>query len=89
MDAPRTDWSRMNRDRDFAVLSVCLDGHSPVPTYAELADQLGMTGGSVKVAVHRLRERFRELLRAAVAETVHDPADVDAELRHLVTALRA
>jgi len=54
----------------------------------ETAARLGMTAGAVKVAVHRLRQRFRELLRAEIAETVSDPSDVDVEMRHLVAALR-
>ncbi len=47
-----------------------------------------MTEGAVKVAVHRLRQRYRELLRAEIEETVSDPSDVDVEMRHLVAALR-
>jgi RNA polymerase sigma-70 factor (ECF subfamily) len=42
-----------------------------------------MNEGAVKVAVHRLRQRYRELLRAEIASTVASPADVDAEMRHL------
>ena len=38
----------------------------------------------MKVAIHRLRARFRELIRAEVAATVHDPAETAAELRHLI-----
>jgi RNA polymerase sigma-70 factor (ECF subfamily) len=55
---------------------------------SETAARLGMTEGAVKVAVHRLRQRYRELLRAEIAETVTNPSDVDAEMRHLVAALR-
>ena len=47
-----------------------------------------MTEGAVKVAVHRLRRRYRELLRAEIAETVADPSDIDDEMRYLVAALR-
>jgi RNA polymerase sigma-70 factor (ECF subfamily) len=47
-----------------------------------------MTEGAVKVAVHRLRKRYRGLLRAEIAETVSDPSDIDDEMRHLVAALR-
>ena len=43
--------------------------------------------GAVKVAVHRLRQRYRELLRASVADTVADPLEVDGELQHLMTVL--
>jgi RNA polymerase sigma-70 factor (ECF subfamily) len=42
----------------------------------------------MELSVHRLRQRYRELLRAEIAETVTDPSDVDVEMRHLVTALR-
>jgi RNA polymerase sigma-70 factor (ECF subfamily) len=56
--------------------------------YAALAAELGMTEGAVKVAVHRLRRRHRELLRAEVADLVDDPAAVDEELDALLGALR-
>jgi RNA polymerase sigma-70 factor (ECF subfamily) len=47
-----------------------------------------MTEGAVKVAVHRLRRRYGELLRAEVAHTVTDAAEIEAEIRHLFAALR-
>ena len=46
-----------------------------------------MTEGAVKVAAHRLRERYRRLLRDEVAQTVSSADEIDAELRHLVVAL--
>lgn len=54
---------------------------------ADVAIQLGWSEGALKVAVHRLRKRFRELVRAEVAQTVPAFADVDAELRYLVEVL--
>ena len=84
----RDEWTRLGRSRDFDALSVFLGGHSPIPTHSEIADELGMTTGAVKVAVHRMRKRYRELLRDAVAETLGDERDVDEELRHLAAALR-
>ena len=54
-------------------------------SYAEVAGRLGLTPGSVKVAMHRLRHRFRELLRSEVARTVAQPEDVDGELRYLIS----
>jgi RNA polymerase sigma-70 factor (ECF subfamily) len=54
-----------------------------------IATELGLTAGAFRVAVHRLRDRYRELLRAAVAHTVASPADVDDELRHLINVIRA
>ncbi len=53
----------------------------------EVAGQLGISIGSVKVAVHRLRKRFRDLLRAEVAETVQSQGEIDDEMRCLVEAL--
>ena len=47
-----------------------------------------MTEGAVKVAVHRLRQRYGELLRAEVAQTVSTPAEVNEELRYLVSVIR-
>lgn len=88
LDRLRTEWTQAGRGGDFEVLAVHLGGQVPMPTHAETAEALDMTVGAVKVAVHRMRKRYRALLREAVAETVQDPADVDDELRHLVLALR-
>ena len=54
--------------------------------YAEAAGALGMSEGAVKVAVHRLRRRFRELFREEVAHTVSGPEEVDEEIRYLLAA---
>jgi len=52
--------------------------------YAEIATDLGLTEGAVKVTVHRLRQRYGELLRAEVARTVGSEAEIAEELRHLI-----
>jgi RNA polymerase sigma-70 factor (ECF subfamily) len=57
--------------------------------YAEVAPRLGMTAGTVKVAVHRLRRRYRQLLRDEIAQTVAGPEEVDEEIRHLFGAFRS
>ncbi len=54
-----------------------------------IAQQLGMSEGALKVAIHRLRQSYREVLRAEIAETVDSPADIEAEMRHLVAVLRS
>ena len=56
-------------------------------SYEEIARQLGVTVSAVKVSMHRLRHRFRDLVRAEVACSVADPAEVDDEFRHLVELL--
>jgi RNA polymerase sigma-70 factor (ECF subfamily) len=55
--------------------------------YAELAVKLGISEGTVKSAVHRLRQRYRQLLRDEIAQTVAAPGEVDEELRHLFAVL--
>lgn len=69
----------------FAALSPALLGEADPPTAASVAAILGCSEGAVRVALHRLRSRMRELIRDEVLQTVADPADVDAEL----AALRA
>jgi RNA polymerase sigma-70 factor (ECF subfamily) len=59
---------------------------SPMP-YAELADELGLTVGGVKSAVHRLRKQYREAIRETVRNTVHSPDEIDDEIRYLLRVL--
>ena len=56
-------------------------------SYRDLAGRLGTTEGALKVAAHRLRRRYREILRGQIAETVERPEDVDEEIRDLFAAL--
>ena len=72
----------------FEALKPELQGASE-SSYAELASRLGTTEGAIKTAAHRLRKRWRELLRAEIAGTLSDPADIDDELRGLFDALLA
>lgn len=67
----------------FATLKPWLDGGTDL-AQADAARTLGMSETAVKVAIHRLRSRFRELIRAEVAATVNDTQDAADELRHLI-----
>lgn len=67
----------------FAAFKPWLDGGAS-ESQAEVALSLGMSETAVKVAIHRLRVRFRELIRAEVSATVHDPVEVGDEIRHLI-----
>lgn len=67
----------------FATLKPWLDGGATA-SQADAAHLLGMSETAVKVAIHRLRGRLRELIRAEIAATVNDPAEIGDELRHLV-----
>lgn len=71
----------------FEALKASLAGSREAQPYAELAARLGLSEGAVKVAVHRLRQRYREVIRAEIAETVAGEAEVEAELKHVVAAL--
>jgi RNA polymerase sigma-70 factor (ECF subfamily) len=61
-------------------------GSAAIP-YGEAAKQLGVDEGALRVAVHRLRKRYRELLRDEIAQTLAEPGQVDEELRSLLAAL--
>ena len=71
------------RSRRLAAFLTDADG----APYREVAEELGMTESAVKVAVHRLRQRYGALLREEVARTVEDPGRVDDELRYLFSVL--
>ena len=73
----------------FEALKVFIWGDQATLSYAELAPNLGLTEGAVKVAAHRLRGRYREFLREEIAKTVATPGEVDEELQHLIAVLTA
>jgi RNA polymerase sigma-70 factor (ECF subfamily) len=68
----------------FHHLRPHLQGDRSGRPYAEVATELGLSEGAVKVAIHRLRKRYGELLRSEVARTVDASEDVDTELHHLI-----
>lgn len=72
----------------FTVLKPWLNGGATT-SQAEAALSLGLSETAVKVAIHRLRARFRELIHAEIGATVNDPADVADELRHLIVVASA
>jgi RNA polymerase sigma-70 factor (ECF subfamily) len=71
----------------FEELKSTITGDQGGAAYVEIAKRLGSSEGAIKVAAHRLRQRYREVLRAEIAETVSDREEVDDELRHLFAAL--
>jgi RNA polymerase sigma-70 factor (ECF subfamily) len=83
----REEWQRAGKAPLFEALKTCLTGEKSAVPYAEVAAEQGMTEGAVKVAVHRLRRRYRELLRKAIERTVDEPSQVEEELRELFAAL--
>jgi RNA polymerase sigma-70 factor (ECF subfamily) len=83
----RAEFDAARRVREFEQLKRFLTADTSTLTYAEVARTLGVSEGAARVAVHRLRRRFREVFREQVAHTVAAAEDVDVELRHLLTAL--
>ncbi len=87
MSRLREDYTRQDKADLFEQLKPCLLGERAAQPYAALASKLGMTEGSVKVAVHRLRQRYRQLLREEIANTVAQSEDIEEEMRHLFAVL--
>ncbi|MBW8038727.1 MAG: sigma-70 family RNA polymerase sigma factor [Planctomycetes bacterium] len=71
----------------FDHLKVYLTARKSAVPYRDVAEELGMSEGAVKVAVHRLRRRYRQLLRDEIAQTVATEDQIDEEIRDLFTAL--
>ena len=82
----RNEFVHHGRLEHFERLKVFLLGQSDAP-YAALAREMNTSDGALKVAIHRLRKRYRELFRQEIADTVADPADVESELRFLAAVL--
>jgi RNA polymerase sigma-70 factor (ECF subfamily) len=83
----RDEFVRDGKEQLFEQLKPTLTEASRAVRYAQIAEQLGTSEGAVKVAVHRLRQRYRELLRAEIAETVANAGEVEDEIRNLFAAL--
>lgn len=81
------EYTQEGRGELFGALHPCLVGDRSSQPYAELANELGVAEGTVKSAVHRLRQRYRQLLRDEIAQTVAEPGEVDEELHHLFAVL--
>jgi RNA polymerase sigma-70 factor (ECF subfamily) len=80
--------SDKGKGEQFAALQPYLTGDEPQLSYAVTASALEMSDAAVKVAVHRLRKKFRDVVRDEIAQTVPSPADIEDELRHLWSAVR-
>ena len=81
------DFSRAGKVEQFEALKVYLLGEAGAPPYVEVAKRLGTTEGAIKVAVHRLRDRYRHRLRQEIAQTVSREEDIDQEIADLFASL--
>lgn len=87
LKALREEMADAGKSDQFDALKGSLTGEEEL-TRDQIAARLNMSAGAVKVAVHRLRQRYRKLLRSAIAETVTSDADLDDEMRYLIAVLR-
>jgi len=87
LDQLAADFAKDDKTEQFEALKPWLLGQVESLSQTDAARRLGWTEGAVKVAVHRLRKRFRELVKAEIAQTVPDPAQIQEELHYLVEVL--
>ena len=87
LDDLRRECAEEGKTELFEALRPSLTGEALDESYQAFADKLGTSQGAIKVAAHRLRRRYRDLLRAEIAQTVEKPEDVDDEIRDLFAAV--
>jgi RNA polymerase sigma-70 factor (ECF subfamily) len=85
----RQEFASAGKQQLFESLKGTLTGDSSTEPYSRIAEKLSMSEQAVKVAVHRLRQRYKELLRGEIAQTVASDDEIDDELRDLFNAVRA
>jgi RNA polymerase sigma-70 factor (ECF subfamily) len=83
----RDEYVRLKKEELFVHLGEYLQPNHGGLRYSTLIPRLGMSEGAIKVAVHRMRRRYGELLREAIASTVSSPDEVDEELRYLISVV--
>jgi len=83
----RGEFAAAGKPGDYDALKTCLLADRGAIEYAAVAKQLGVNEGAARVAVHRLRKRFREIYREEISKTLAEGADLDAELCYLAAAL--
>ncbi len=88
MSELQRDYETRHQSELFAKVESLLSPDGASGSYAEIATSLGMNEGALKVAVHRLRKRYGELIRAQIAQTVATPQEIEEELRYLFSVLR-
>jgi RNA polymerase sigma factor (sigma-70 family) len=84
----RQEFTNAGKQRLFVGLKESLAGDGSSRPYSQIAADLDMTELAVKVAVHRMRRRYQEIIRAVIAQTVVSPDEIDDELRDLFAAVR-
>jgi DNA-directed RNA polymerase specialized sigma24 family protein len=81
------EMSEANKESQFSALKQFLTANADPGDYAAIAKRLGVESSSMPVLVHRLRQRYRDLVREEVAQTVSSPVELEEEMRHLFAVL--
>lgn len=87
LSALQKEFGDAGKLEEFETLKPWLVGDTATGSQADAARRLALSEGAVKVMIHRLRKRFRVVIRAEIAQTLRDPALVEEELHHLIEAL--
>jgi len=82
----RQEYAAVGHLAQFDAYKACLWDMAQTPSYAQLAAELGVTEDSIKMAVHRLRSRYRHVLRSEIAQTITTEGDLDDEINRLFMA---
>lgn len=82
-----SEYDDQGKGERFGQLEKFLSGEEDERTYAQAAGRLGVAVGTIKSDIHRLKRRYREILREEIAHTVSTPSEIDDELRELITVL--
>jgi len=83
----RQEFTSAGRESLFSILKLFLPGATEPPTYEAAAAKLGISVASLKSEIHRVRQRFRALIRDEIAQTVSAPHEIEAEMSHLQRVL--
>jgi RNA polymerase sigma-70 factor (ECF subfamily) len=89
LSALRAEFAQTGKQELFERLKSFVWGEQNGLSHAAMAEQLAMSEGAVRVAVHRLRHRYGQLLRVEIAQTVSTPAEAEEELRYLLAVIRS
>lgn len=87
LDTLQNEYVRRGKGKQFELMRHCLDGQADAQSTEAVARDLGMAEGAVRVLAHRLRKRYRELLREQILQTVADADQVDEEIQYLLNCL--
>ena len=87
LDQLQAEYEQSGKAAQFAALSQFITAQTGKSVYGAASEELGMSSGAVKAAVHRMRTRYRELLRSEIAQTVINQEEVDDEIRCLFQSL--